>query len=182
VKSFLSLAVGIVLVLPGNTAFAQDEQSSDTTATIASTAISRRERAMHIYKSKPRRIDEPLRDTNISDIEVREIESVTRELHPGAIVNISGVTAGCPCEDGPTCEDQVWVVAHRNALSKGLMLSRIENHWTVGPVQKWWLRYDDLQTRRRERWADGRTSSREEIMSLQAERQQLMDAFPACAP
>jgi len=45
----------------------------------------------------------PLREININDEEVRQIEAVVRELIPGAIVTISGVAQGCPCEDGPGC-------------------------------------------------------------------------------
>ena len=83
-------------------------------------------------RSRPVRIDGPLRYENISDIEVREIETATRKVYPGAIVNISGVTTGCPCEDGPTCTDQVWIVAYRPERIKGLMLSRIDGRWGIG--------------------------------------------------
>ncbi len=85
-----------------------------------------------------------LREENISDIEVREIETEAREIHPGAIVNIGGVTVGCPCEDGQNCTNQVWIVAFKPQKSMGLMFSKIERHWKIGPVQKWWLDYESI--------------------------------------
>jgi hypothetical protein len=69
-------------------------------------------------------------------------------LLPDAIVNISGVVTGCACEDGPACSDQVWVVAYRPEWSKGLELSKINGHWTVGPLQQWWLDYEKLEAER----------------------------------
>jgi hypothetical protein len=97
---------------------------------------------------QPSRRDGPLRKTNISDQEVREIQAVAATVSPGAIVNISGVVTGCPCEDGPACTDQVWVVAYRPDQSRGLQLSKISDHWTIGAVQQWWLDRDSLFARR----------------------------------
>lgn len=99
------------------------------------------------YALRPVRRDGPLRYQNISDEEVREIQSAAAEVVPKALVNISGVTTGCPCEDGPQCSDQVWIVAFRPDKSFGLRLSKVNNHWMIGPVQRWWLRYDALRSR-----------------------------------
>jgi hypothetical protein len=96
---------------------------------------------------QPRRRDTPVRAENIRDGEVREIQLVTSPVLPGAIINISTVVVGCPCEDGATCTDQVWVLAHRPDKTLGLLLSKINNRWTVGPVQRWWLEYEKLQAR-----------------------------------
>ena len=41
------------------------------------------------------------------------------------IVNISGVVEGCPCEDGSTCTDQVWILASRPNQTVGLLLSKV---------------------------------------------------------
>lgn len=89
-----------------------------------------------------------LRYENISDEEVREIRAATSDVVLKSIVNISGVTLGCPCEDGAGCADQVWIVAERESRSIGLMLSLIDGHWTIGPVQQWWLEYDKLRSRK----------------------------------
>jgi hypothetical protein len=97
---------------------------------------------------RPRRRDEPLRYENISDIEVREIQDVAAKFVAKAIVNISPVVTGCPCEEGPQCTDQVYIVASNPADSLGLQLSRVKNSWQVGVVQRWWLRYDALRARR----------------------------------
>ncbi len=66
-----------------------------------------REKLDRAYEIRPRRIDEPLRAANIGDEEVREVEAIASERYPGALVNISGVTDGCPCEEGPSCDSQV---------------------------------------------------------------------------
>jgi hypothetical protein len=70
------------------------------------------------------------------------------QLQPGALVNIGTVVTGCPCEDGPSCTEQVWVVAYQPERSVGLVLSRIDGRWGIGPLQQWWLDYDDLEARR----------------------------------
>lgn len=85
------------------------------------------------------RRDEPLRELNLSDTEVRQIQSIAWRVFPGAILNISGVVSGCPCEEGPSCTDQVWIVAHGHGEALGLELSRIYGRWTVGTVQQYWL-------------------------------------------
>jgi hypothetical protein len=100
------------------------------------------------FELRPRRRDEPLRYLNITDIEVREIQFVAEKFVPKAIVNISPVVTGCPCEEGPQCTEQVYIVANGSDKSSGLQLSRIKNAWVVGHVQQWWLRYDALRARR----------------------------------
>ncbi len=93
---------------------------------------------------RPERKDEPLREINISDVEVREIETLMMELYPASIVYISPVTTGCPCEDGSTCSDQVWSIATQGGRSYELALSRIDDKWQVGPLQEWWLQRDRI--------------------------------------
>jgi hypothetical protein len=100
------------------------------------------------YELRPRRRDEPLRFENITDIEVREIQEVAAKFVPKAIVNISPVVTGCPCEEGPQCTDQVYIVANNLEDSLGLQLSRVQNLWQVGVMQRWWIRYDALRARR----------------------------------
>jgi hypothetical protein len=130
------------------------------------------------YELQPRRLDSPvryggvpLRYENITDEEVREIELAARNVVPRALVNISGVTVGCPCEDGPKCSDQVWIVAYTPERSVGLLLSKIDGHWVIGPVQRWWLTYEELQSRERE--------YKPYEAYLQAE-EKLADTFPVC--
>ena len=97
---------------------------------------------------RPMRRDEPLRYVNISDYEVREIQLVAEKYLPKVLLNISPVVTGCPCEEGPQCTDQVYIVAESGQSSKGLQLSRVKNSWVVGSVQQWYLRYDELRARR----------------------------------
>jgi len=125
----------------------------------------------HARALGPRRRDLPLRYLNISDEEVREVQSAAAEVVPRAIVNISGVVTGCPCEDGEDCKDQVWIVAYRPDKSTGLMLSRIDNRWVIGPVQQWWLRYEKLQANR------GTFRTYEAFERAEYE---LIESFPVC--
>jgi hypothetical protein len=139
-----------------------------------------RERFQDISKTRPRRLDEPLREDNISDEEVREIEAATIELFPGALVNISGVTAGCPCQDGPACDSQVWVVAYRDDKSFGLLLSRIEGHWVIGPVQRWWRQYEKLERKMSAALKSGQPNRFERYRKLQQAQNDMQENFPLC--
>ena len=57
------------------------------------------------------------------------------------------------------------------ARAKGLQLSRIDGRWRLGTVQAWWLRYDELLSRRTQfaGWREFETAERK-----------LLDEFPAC--
>jgi hypothetical protein len=118
--------------------------------------------------TRPARRDGPLRELNISDGEVREIQSAALQVYPGAIVNISGVVTGCPCEEGPGCTDQVWIVAHKPGQSQGLQLSRFNGHWSIGVVQQWWLDFDKV--------AGLRVRSPAQNQALK----DLYDSYPVC--
>ncbi len=102
--------------------------------------ISRRAQAL-----KPARRDEPLRYLNITDEEVRQVQFVSAKYLPRVMVNISPVVTNCPCEEGPNCSAQVYVVASTVDDTKGLQLSRLKDQWVVGVVQQWWFRRDSLQ-------------------------------------
>jgi hypothetical protein len=95
----------------------------------------------------PKRRDGPLRELNLTDEEVREIQSATKNYLPADYLNISPVVTGCACEDGPDCKEQVFVLADAGTSAKGLQLSRIKNAWTVGALQQWWLTYGRLEER-----------------------------------
>jgi hypothetical protein len=140
----------------------------------------KRERFDYIAKTRPRRMDEPLREDNISDEEVREIEAATIEYFPGALVNISGVTAGCPCQDGPACDSQVWVVAYRDDRSDGLLLSRIEGVWIIGPVQRWWHQYEKLEHQMLMILRSGETKRFSQYRDLQQAQNDMQESFPLC--
>ena len=142
--------------------------------------IEERERIRHIYRSRPHRLDEPLREDNISDGEIREIQVLTDERYPGAIANIGGVTSGCPCEEGPDCDSQVWILAHRDDRYDGLLLSRVNSKWTIGSIQQWWFKYDQFQKRAREARAERKPESRYYYSDYLDELRQLQDAFPSC--
>jgi hypothetical protein len=119
----------------------------------------------------PKRRDEPLREINLTDEEVREIQVATRNYLPAEYLNISPVVTGCACEDGPDCKEQVFVLADAGASAKGLQLSRIKNAWTVGALQQWWLSYGRLQERgKKMKWPEFEAA----LIALARE-------FPMCA-
>jgi len=93
---------------------------------------------------KPAYRAEPLRYLNISDEEVRQVQRVSVKYLPRAMVNISPVVTNCPCEEGPNCTAQVYVVATTGEKSKGLQLSLLKDQWIVGVVQQWWIRREGL--------------------------------------
>lgn len=119
---------------------------------------------------RPRRRDTPMRELNISDNEVREIEVIARRSLFKSMLNISPVIAGCSCEEGPLCTDQVYVVATTASQTVSIQLSRIRNAWVIGPVQRWWTRYEMLAKR------DDEMDYREFIDA----RNQLLLEFPMC--
>ena len=126
--------------------------------------VSRR-RAEAVFRSPG-----PLRAVNINDEEIRQIEAVVHDIFPGAIVTISGVTQGCPCEDGPACSAQVSTAIYRQNAMRGLALSDINEHWVIGPVQQWYLDSAKLE----------RTAFPNRAAYATA-REALDERFPTCA-
>ena len=112
----------------------------------------------------------PFRENDINDEEVSEIQAAARELIPGAIVMISGVAKGCPCEDGPGCSAQVWTAIHLRDKTRSLELSDINEHWVIGPVQQWFLESENLQR--------NQYPTRAEYSAAEAA---LNDRYPTCA-
>ena len=98
--------------------------------------------------SQPRPRDGPLRYLNISDEEVGEVEAAVWTVVPGTLLHIGPVVTGCSCQEGRACDDQVWVIAEDRPVPKGVQVSRIGGHWTLGPLQRWWLQYEMLQDSR----------------------------------
>lgn len=126
------------------------------------------ERALTAY---PRRRDTPLRDLNMTDEEVREVQVIARKYEMPELVNISPVVTGCPCEEGGSCTEQVYITSRVGERTVGMQLSRKKNLWTVGVVQKWWLEYAALK-------------SREPTMpyrEFRAAKENLLLRWPACA-
>jgi len=119
-------------------------------------------------KVRPYRREAPLREDNVSDMEIREIQAAAAAIMPGAIVNIGSVVTGCPCEDGPRCTDQVWIVAYRPDRTMGFLLSRLSDHWAIGIVQRWWWDFENLM------------AQRENSDEWRAAEKKLMERFPAC--
>jgi hypothetical protein len=131
-----------------------------------------------IKETEPKRRDSPARYLNISDNEVREVQSAAFSYLPRSLVNIGTVVTGCPCEEGPNCADQVWLVVNspdpnRQFVNKGLLLSKIDGRWTIGPIQKWWLSYDELKSRE---------STFSSIYEFWRAEEKLKATFPTCAP
>lgn len=125
-----------------------------------------------IRATEPRRRDGPLRYLNIRDSEVLEIRAVSKEVFAGEMVYISSVVTGCACEDGPKCTDQVWVYTNnKRELFDGILLSKIDKKWTIGPVQYWWLLRAWLTENRKRFKSDRDYWEAEDKLTLR---------FPAC--
>jgi len=122
------------------------------------------------YELRPKRRDEPMRYINISDNEMREIQLVAAQYMPRALVNVSPVVTGCPCEEGPSCTDEVYVLASASNMTVGLQLVHIKNVWSVGAVQKWWLKHDSLVARRNQMTDE----------QYDAADWELVNEFPSC--
>jgi hypothetical protein len=82
-----------------------------------------------------------LRAENIRDEEVKEIQTVVATLDRGFITSIGGVVAGCHCEEGPACTDEVSVALQKTGRTVGMNFSKIEGKWQLGELQKWDLKY-----------------------------------------
>ncbi len=165
---------------PENTISEEQRQAILERQRLRQERSARRARIRHINSTRPKRLDEPLREENLSDEEAREVESLMRLHYPGAIVVIGPVIDGCLCEDGPACDGQVWVTAQQNDTNPALLLSRIAENWTIGPVQTWWQNRDQLVSRYNdppgETWSE-RIEFRNEI----SQRLDLMyEQFPLC--
>lgn len=142
----VSILVMAGLLGPGLVAMAGAEEKSES-ARLEIQRMANRDLQYRAWQIRPMRRDEPLRYLNISDYEVREIQLVAERYLPKVLLNISPVVTGCPCEEGPQCTDQVYIVAQIGQSSKGLQLSRVKNAWVVGSVQQWYFRYDELRAR-----------------------------------
>jgi hypothetical protein len=135
-------------------------------------ALETKQRAIEgrAFELRPRRRDEPLRYLNLTDNEMREIQDVAQKYLTKTMLNVSPVIEGCPCEEGPMCTDQVYVVTYAAEQAKGLQLSRVKGTWQIGVVQQWWTKFDALAARLREKdyWAFRRQAS------------ELFREFPSC--
>ncbi len=118
----------------------------------------------------PKRRDSPLRYVNISDNEVREIETLAAKVSIPELVNIAPVVTGCSCEEGTDCTEQVYIVGRYKDRHVGLQLSRIRNKWSIGRVQRWWLDYAALLAREK---------TMDRSLYDQAHARQLLE-FPMC--
>ena len=172
-----SRATGLAVILAGTLFCTTAVGDLDRRAAWAA----ERERQSYVLRSRPHRLDEPLREQNISDDEVREVESITDIIYPGSISSIGGVTEGCPCEDGSSCDSQVWVLAYHEGKYHGLMLSRIDEVWMVGPIQEWWFGYDRFRERYRESFADRTRGFVGDFERYREEQQRQLDSFPTCS-
>jgi hypothetical protein len=109
--------------------------------------LKRAEIQRRAYELRPQRRDAPMRYINLSDNEMREVQEVASKHLSKTVLNVSPVIEGCPCEEGPMCTDQVYVVTHASGKPVGLQLSRVNKVWRVGVVQMWWLKYDALRAK-----------------------------------
>lgn len=97
---------------------------------------------------RPQLRTSPMRELNISDNEIREVQELVRHHLPQTYVNISPVVTDCPCEEGPACTAQVYVTATEGDKAVGVQLSRMKDVWGIGAVQKWWHQREAIQVQK----------------------------------
>ena len=138
--------VTIALALSlADAAGAQDRGALAGASAPAAQVMQRMDLVARAFELRPRRRDTPLRYLNISDNEMREIQQVAANHLSKTVLNVSPVVEGCPCEEGPMCTEQVYVVTYASDKAIGLQLSRTKKVWKVGVVQLWWSKYDALR-------------------------------------
>ncbi len=185
-----AICASLTLARPASLS-AQTTESADSLSSSKADRQNRqayREKRRAAMLSRPAYSERQLREENLNDIEIRQIEQATRAIVPGAIVNIGGVWDACPCEDGDQCTNQVWVVISVPGKSTGVMLSKISDRWDIGPVQEWWFDYEDhegkvrdLNLRRQRADYTQMLALNEERRLLSEEKILLIQRFPFCA-
>jgi len=77
-----------------------------------------------------------IRDENITDEEVLQIESAVASFAKGQINYIGIVNGYCSCMDGPDCKATVDLTVKNQLETKLYELSQIKGTWQVGPRLK----------------------------------------------
>jgi hypothetical protein len=121
------------------------------------------------------------RAENIRDEEVREIQIAAATLDKGFIISIGAVVAGCRCEEGPACTDEVSVALQKSDHIVGINFSKIENKWQLGVLQKWDLKYQALEARRWDRRVVAAADKGKQQQSYAEELATLLSEMPQCA-
>lgn len=139
------MRIATVLTVSLTFAIAASAQQPLPRAQLDAQLLKRAEIQSRAFELRPQRRDAPMRYINLTDNEMREIQEVASKHLSKTVLNVSPVIEGCPCEEGPMCTDQVYVVTHASGKAVGLQLSRVKKVWKVGVVQLWWLKYDALR-------------------------------------
>ena len=175
-----AVAAGVALASPAGAAETGAASTESTTPWNERPWSQRAQIIRAVHRSRIVRRDAPARSANIVDQEILEIEAVMREQHPGAVVNIGTVVNDCPCEDGPRCTEQVWVVAYLPHASQGLQLSRMNGRWQLGPLQQWWLRFEAFNQKPYPQGRIGDPALTAQVEAHLKEQTALYDSFPLC--
>ena len=91
---------------------------------------------------------ETMREENLSDHEVREIQASIRKVYPEMIVNIGTVTMGCSCEEGPDCTSKVWVTSLNDNKMDALLMSRVGGRWLLSRNDQYRIDYERYEKMR----------------------------------
>lgn len=87
-----------------------------------------------------------LRDENITDQEVREIQSLVQSFTYGEINYIGGVLDSCHCTEGPECTATLDIAVVSDLGTKQYELSLQSKKWELGKTQRWLLEYEKLMS------------------------------------
>jgi hypothetical protein len=121
-----------------------------------------------------------LREENITDEEVREVQKVVDEKMPGEIRRIGPVTVGCGCAERPGCTNELVIVVKTKAMADEVTLARVRKVWQLSELQQLELRRQRIREKRRlmsTAPAQERAAYRKE---LEREEQLLLNDLPAC--
>lgn len=89
-----------------------------------------------------------LREENITDSEVRELQKIVAERTPGTIVQFGPVTVGCACGESPSCTHQVMLTVERASPYTAVQFSRVKGTWQLSERQILALRSEQIRQRR----------------------------------
>ena len=118
-----------------------------------------------------------LREDNITDQEVREIQAQVDRYFPGIIVMIDGVQAPCDCREGSGCTAQVNLASGSANQPVLMRLSRINGEWVPGVVWRWAQEWKELRQQLAELQSEGSSSD-----ELRRQAEQLVSAHRSRVP
>lgn len=125
------------------------------------------------------RLKRTLREENIRDQEVKEIQGEVAARMLGDIRHIGPVWAECPCEEGPQCSGQVTVTLSKQERTTGVTFSKLADKWRVSVTEDWDRRYRAFREKYRN-YSYGSSAEPRKAKNYVDELQALRNGMPEC--